>query len=87
MPFRGKDGRRYPRKSNRIGARAFPLHKIVGTRMEPIMLAPGKPSSYERLVEVLECGHTQAPRQDCIGETVANSRRCAKCLPNNDAQV
>jgi hypothetical protein len=41
-----------------------PLRKIVG---------------YDGHREVLECGHTQNPREDFIGETNAVRRRCQKC--------
>ena len=41
-----------------------PLRKIVG---------------YEDGLEVLECGHKQAPVHDIIGETNAVRRRCWRC--------
>ncbi len=55
--------------------RYAPLRKIVGQKMERIGT-----SIFERHVEVLECGHTLAPRHDMIGETNAVSRRCRECL-------
>lgn len=64
----------------RMGARNYPLRKIVGRRMEPLLLADGTPSEYLVQVEVLECGHTMKPRQDIYGEyNVSAKRRCTQC--------
>lgn len=67
MAIRRPDGSRTCRpRSN--GAHRGPLRRIVG-------------GSYDgpTFVEVLECGHTQLPVRDLIGETNAARRRCRKC--------
>jgi hypothetical protein len=80
MPFRRKDGSRYRPKRKRVGARAFPLRKIIRTEMRPIPLVDGTPSEYLARYEVLECGHAFRPRTDVMGyETNANARRCRDC--------
>lgn len=72
----------HPNRSHRkpvMGAKAYPLRKIVGTRMVEILLADGKPSGVKSFTEVLECGHTMRPREDFAGETNATKRRCRQC--------
>jgi hypothetical protein len=72
----------HPNRSHRkpeMGAKAYPLRKIIGTRMVEIKLAGGKPSGVEILHEVLECGHTMRPRSDFVGETNTTKRRCLQC--------
>jgi hypothetical protein len=68
----------YHRKP-RMGAKAHPLRKIVGTAQEPLLLADGTPSGYLVERELLECGHTIRTRTDFAGETIASKRRCPKC--------
>ncbi len=46
-----------------------PLRKIVGVDWD----------EYDLKLEVLECGHKQRVRQDMIGPTNAQSRRCRRC--------
>jgi hypothetical protein len=77
MAFRSKYG--HARKP-RMGAKAYPLRKILGTRMVPLKLADGRDSEYSILHEVLECGHTMRPREDFVGETNASKRRCTQCF-------
>jgi len=79
----------HPNRSHRkpvMGAKAYPLRKIVGTKMVPIMIGD-KPSQYEVLHEVLECGHTMRPREDFVGETNATKRRCRQCFQENKPEV
>jgi len=54
------------RKNNR--ANRAPLRKIVNWY-----------NLSGRVMEVLECGHIQAARQDHAGSTNAYRRRCSKC--------
>lgn len=35
--------------------------------------------TYDRVKELLECGHSQSPKSDIYGETNAARRRCLKC--------
>ena len=37
--------------------------------------------------EILECGHTQLPVRDLVGETNAERRRCRKCKLGRPADV
>jgi hypothetical protein len=62
-----------------MGAKAFPLRKIVGSKQVEILTAQGKSTGVFRQHEILECGHTQVPRTDFVGETNASARRCGKC--------
>lgn len=63
----------------KMGAKAYPLRKIVGHKMVEMTLAGGKPSGVSIEHEELECGHTMRPRSDFVGETNANKRRCLQC--------
>jgi hypothetical protein len=63
-----------------VGARAYPLRRIVALRHEPIDI--GAPDAMlDRAVEILECGHTGRtftvlyPAQFWEGD----KRRCALC--------
>jgi hypothetical protein len=73
--------RRHRRKPT-MGAKGYPLRKIVGRRMVTLALADGTPSQYKIEHELLECGHTMRPRSDFMGETNANARRCRLCAAN-----
>lgn len=53
------------------GSDRGPLRKVVGTVYPPEY--PGVRH------ELLECGHSQPPREDIIGETNAYRRRCWRC--------
>jgi len=48
---------------------AAPLRKIVDWHLDDL----------GRRIEVLECGHEQAQKQDIYGATNAERRRCRKC--------
>jgi uncharacterized UBP type Zn finger protein len=82
MAFKGRSGRK-----PKMGAKAYPLRKIVGERMVPILLASGKESEYLVRHEVLECGHTMPPRADFVGETNAGKRRCRQCWKESNADL
>ena len=63
----------------RVGARAYPLRRVVDLRHEPIAI--GQEYMLDRATEVLECGHTACtfvviyPAQTFDGQR----RRCAHC--------
>jgi hypothetical protein len=81
MAFHAKN--RKARKP-KMGAKSYPLRKIVGYRMVPLTLAGGIASEYSVEHEVLECGHTMRPRSDFVGETNANARRCRQCAQTDN---
>ena len=53
----------------KIVNRRYPLRKVV--------------SQDESGREILECGHTQSPVWDMIGQTYAARRRCKSCPPRD----
>jgi hypothetical protein len=73
------------RSHPRMGAKAFPLRKITGEKMVEIKTAQGGSTGVFIKHEVLECGHTMAPRTDFVGATNATRRRCAKCKSADSA--
>ena len=77
----------HPNRSHRkpvMGAKAYPLRKIVGEKMVDIIIGD-KPSGYQIRHEVLECGHTMRPREDFVGEINATKRRCRQCFIEKQA--
>jgi len=49
--------------------RFAPYRKIVGEEWDGVLE-----------VEVLSCGHKMRPREDMIGQTYPERRRCVECL-------
>lgn len=57
------------RGSRKLGARSYPLRRIVSESM----------NAYGCEVETLECGHTIHRPEDFFGPTNAVRRRCRHC--------
>jgi hypothetical protein len=55
-----------------------PLRKVVGR--EPL-----DPATDQWGREILECGHRQHVREDFIGPTNANRRRCRQCAAGRES--
>lgn len=64
-------GRRGGLSAARRATNLYPLRKVVGYVPHPEYPAV--------TLEELECGHTQHIKQDMVGETNAERRRCGKC--------
>lgn len=61
------------------GSDKGPLRRVVNMVPDP---------RFDGLVlELLECGHTNAPRGDIFGHRPAERRRCAKCKRGAPADV
>lgn len=58
-------------KYDRSDMAKYPLRKVISTYNDGI-----------RMVELLECGHVIAQKQDMYGHTNAYRRRCWKCKNN-----
>lgn len=58
--------------------RHAPLRKVVEESKWVSIGSPDVPDAM-REVEVLECGHEQAPKHDLVGRTYATRRRCRQC--------
>ena len=59
---------------HRTPERTAPLRRIIGTR-DVVFPDSGRTVP----VEVLECGHEQATKQDLYGDTHPARRRCRRC--------
>jgi hypothetical protein len=64
-----------------VGARAYPLRRVIDLRHEPIDIGQGPDQMLDRATEILSCGHTAHtfivtyPAQFFPGD----ARRCPRC--------
>lgn len=72
-----------------MGNQEFKRHRAGkgadAARMRPTRFAPyrkvvGEEAGEYAIQEVLECGHRLRPREDMIGRTYVERRRCVECL-------